>query len=278
MAPHETWPDQEIPMSPTAVLPTSRKLAGIVLAAALAFAPVAAFAQAKAADFTEQQKTAIRDLVRSYLLENPEVIQEALVELDRRQKDAEKVATKSALGQVASTLIQSPRNIVLGNPSGDVTLVEFFDYNCGYCKKSLADMREMAKSDPKLRIVIRDFPVLGPDSVEASFVAVAAKNQIKPDKYFDFHQKLLESKGRVGKERAIAVAKEFGVDPVRLAKDVESAETRATVEETMKVADTLKLQGTPAFVVGDDIIFGSQGVEPLRTAVANVRLCGKAAC
>ncbi|WP_406853579.1 DsbA family protein [Alsobacter sp. KACC 23698] len=262
----------------TAALPTCRTIAGIALAAALAFAPVSGMAQTKAADFTEQQKTAIRDMVRSYLMENPEVIQEALVELDRRQKEAEKVATKSALGQVAATLIQSPRNIVLGNPSGDVTLVEFFDYNCGYCKKSLADMREMAKTDPKLRIVIRDFPVLGPDSVEASFVAVAAKNQIKADKYFDFHQKLLESKGRVGKERAIAVAKEFGVDPVRLAKDVESAETRAAVEETMKVADTLKLQGTPAFVVGDDIIFGSQGVEPLRAAVANVRQCGKAAC
>ena len=266
-------------MAFTAALPFIRKIGlAVAMAAAVAAAPSLALAQAKPADFSDAQKGAIRELVRTYLLEHPEVIQDALVELDRRQKDAEKVATKSALSQVAATLIQSPRNIVLGNPQGDVTLVEFFDYNCGYCKKSLADMRELAKSDPKLRIVIRDFPVLGPDSVEASFVAVAAKSQIKAERYFDFHQKLLESKGRVGKDRAIAVAKEFGADGAKLEKDMQGAEARAAIEETMRVADTLKLQGTPAFVIGDDVIFGSQGVEPLRTAIAAVRQCGKASC
>ncbi|GGH22388.1 outer membrane protein [Alsobacter metallidurans] len=262
-----------------AALPLLRKAAiALAIAAATAAAPLPALAQAKPADLTDAQKSAVREMIRSYLLENPEVIQEALVELDRRQKDAEKTATKAALSQVAATLVQSPRNIVLGNPTGDVTLVEFFDYNCGYCKKSLADIRELSKSDPKLRIVIRDFPVLGPDSVEASFVAVAVKNQLKGDKYFDYHQKLLESKGRVGKERALAVAKELGVDQARLTKDLESPETRAAVEETMRVADILKLQGTPAFVIGDDVLFGSQGVEPLRGAIASVRQCGKATC
>ncbi|PSC05795.1 disulfide bond formation protein DsbA [Alsobacter soli] len=265
-------------MALSAALPFLRK-AGLALAlAGAAAAPLPAVAQNKPADFTDAQKSAIRDLVKSYLMENPEVIQDALVELDKRQKEAEKTATKTALGQVAQTLTQSPRNIVVGNPQGDVTLVEFFDYNCGYCKKSLADMRELAKTDPKLRIVIRDFPVLGPDSVEASFVAVAAKSQIKPDRYFDFHQKLLESKGRVGKDRALAVAKEFGADQAKLEKDMQGQDVRASIEETMRLADILKLQGTPAFIVGDDVIFGSQGIEPLRQAIAAVRQCGKASC
>ncbi|MFZ4534104.1 MAG: thioredoxin domain-containing protein, partial [Alsobacter sp.] len=110
---------------------------------------------------TDAQKAQLGAFVRDYIMQHPEVIQDALVELDRRQKEAEKLATRKALGEVAGSLVKSPRNIVVGNPDGDVTLVEFFDYNCGYCKRSLADLREMIKSDPKLRVVIRDFPVLG---------------------------------------------------------------------------------------------------------------------
>jgi protein-disulfide isomerase len=250
-------------------------LSTAALAALLAIAPVVA---AEKSPFDDKQKAEIGAIVKDYLLKNPEVIQEALTELDRRQKEAEKTALKSAIGQMSDKLLNSPRNIVVGNPQGDVTMVEFFDYNCAYCKKSLVDIRELIKADPKLRVVIRDFPVLGPDSVEASMVAVAVKNQLSGDKYFEFHQKLLESKGRVGKERAIAVAKDVGADPAKLAKDLENPEIRATLEETMRVADALKLQGTPAFVVGDDVIFGAVGLEPLQNSVASVRQCGKATC
>lgn len=237
-------------------------------------APSAVQAQA----FNDGQKDQIRGLIRDYLLQNPEILQEAMVELERKQKDAEKAAQAAAMKDYAGALVNSPRNIVVGNPQGDVTLVEFFDYNCGYCKRAAADLREMIKADPKLRVVLRDFPVLGPESVEASLVAIAAKNQIKGDKYWDFHQKLLDGRGRVGKEKAIAVAKEFGADPAKLEKDMQSAEVRAAIEETMRIADALKLQGTPAFVVGDEIIFGAVGEAPLKTAIASVRKCGKAAC
>jgi protein-disulfide isomerase len=142
----------------------------------------------------------------------------------------------------------------------------------------LVDVRDLIKGDPKLRVIIRDFPVLGPDSVEASVVAVAARNQIKPDRYFEFHQKLMESKGRVGKDRAMALAKEFGVDQAKLSKDMESPDTRAAIQETMEIGDTLKLQGTPAFVIGDEVVFGAVGVEPLKQAVSSVRQCGRASC
>jgi protein-disulfide isomerase len=246
-----------------------------MLTALLAAAPVAAQDKTQ---FTDGQKAAIGAIIKDYLVKNPEVIQEALAELETRQKEAEKTASRKALSDVQATLVSSPRNMVVGNPNGDVTLVEFFDYNCAYCKRSLSDMRELIKTDPKLRVVIRDFPVLGQDSVEASFVAVAVKNQLKGDKFFDFHQKLMESKGRVGKDRALAVAKELGVDTARVLKDMDSPDTRATIEETMRIGDSLKLQGTPAFVVGDEIIFGAVGTDPIRATVASVRQCGKATC
>jgi protein-disulfide isomerase len=251
-------------------------LTAAALACAMAMSPLAGAAEKS--PFDDRQKGAIGEIVKEYLLEHPEVIQDALAELERRQKDAEKTATREAVAKNAATLTSSPRNIVVGNEKGDVTLVEFFDYNCAYCKKSLVDIREMMKNDPKLRVVIRDFPVLGPDSVEASMVALAVKNQLSGDRYFDFHQKLLESKGRVGKDKAMAVAKDLGVDMAKLSKDMENPEIRATLEETMRLADQLKLQGTPAFVVGDDVIFGAVGLEPLHNSVASVRQCGKATC
>ncbi|WP_293868927.1 DsbA family protein [uncultured Alsobacter sp.] len=235
-------------------------------------------ALAQTADFTDKQKAAIGALVKDYLLNNPEVIQDALVELDRRQKDAEKVAAKRALGEFSTALTSPQRNVVLGNPNGDVTLIEFMDYNCTYCKRSLTDVRDLIKADPKLKVIIRDFPVLGPDSVEASQVAVAVKNQLKGDKYWDFHAKLMDSRGRVGKERAMQVAKEAGADMTRLAKDIDSADTRAFIEESMRIGDALKLQGTPAFIVGEEIVFGAVGLDPLKTTVASVRKCGKATC
>ena len=247
--------------------------AGLCLAVAL-ITPLPLQAQT----FTDGQKDQIRSIIRDYLLQNPEVLQEAMVELEKKQKDAEKAAQTAAMKDFSGALVNSPRNIVVGNPQGDVTLVEFFDYNCGYCKRAAADLRDMMKSDLKLRVVLRDFPVLGPESVEASLVAIAAKNQIKPDKYWEFHQKLLDGRGRVGKEKAIAVAKEFGADAAKLEKDMQSPEVRAALEETMRIGDALKLQGTPAFIVGDEIIFGAVGEGPLKAAIASVRKCGKAAC
>jgi protein-disulfide isomerase len=247
--------------------------------AVLAFGLGLATASAQQAPlFTDQQKSAIGDLVRDYLLKNPEVLQDAMAELEKRQKDADRVSQKKAIDELQETLRGSSKNVVLGNPNGDITLVEFFDYNCGYCKRALSDIRELLKTDPKLRYIIKDFPVLGPDSIEAAVVAIAAKNQLKPEKYWEFHQKLLETKGRVGKERAMQVAKEVGIDQARLAKDMESPDIKASIEEAMKVGDALKVQGTPAFVVGDEVVFGAVGYEPLKSAIASIRQCGKSSC
>jgi protein-disulfide isomerase len=188
------------------------------------------------------------------------------------------VAQQTALKEVRQTLINSPHSYVAGNLSGDITLVEFFDYNCGYCKQSLVDLRNLMKADPKLRVVLKDFPVLGPDSVEASRVALAAKEQLKGDKLFEYHAKLMETRGRVNGERAMALAKEMGLDLAKLQKDLESPNVRNALQENVGLGDKLGLSGTPAFIVGDEVIPGAVGVEPLRKLVANVRSCGKAEC
>ena len=227
---------------------------------------------------TDAQRPAIEQIVRDYLLKNPEVIQEAIAELEKRQQDAQRNAQQTALREHGNALTKSQHGNVVGNPSGDVTLVEFFDYNCGYCKRALSDMRTLAKADPKLRIVLKDFPVLGPESLAASKIALAVKQQIQGDKLFEYHARLLESRGTVTGERALALAKEMGLDTARLQKDTEGPEVRAALAENAMLADKLGLTGTPAFVVGDEVISGAVGVEPLRQAVASVRQCGHAAC
>ena len=247
-------------------------------AAALLAGLAASPALAQAQKFDAEQRREIGEVVREYLIQHPEVLQEAIAELERRQSEAQKVAQASALKDSREALLNSPHGNLVGNPQGDVTLVEFFDYNCGYCKRALSDLRTIMKADPKLRVVLKDFPVLGPDSVEAARVALAAKQQLKGERLFDFHTRLMETRGRIGAERALAVAKEMGLDMARLAKDKDGPEVRAALQENMMLADRLGLSGTPAFVVGDEVISGAVGVEPIRRTVASVRQCGKASC
>ena len=156
--------------------------------------------------------------------------------------------------------------------------MEFFDYNCGYCKKALADVRTLAKNDPKLRIVLKDFPVLGPDSVEASRVGLAVKNQLQGEKLLDYHVKLMDSRGRVNGEKALSVAKDMGLDVARLQKEMAGPEVRVAIEENAGLGDKLGLTGTPAFIVGEEVIPGAVGLDPLKRVVANTRQCGKATC
>ena len=251
-------------------------LRATMLAGLLGVSP-AAVAQ-PAGPFTDQQKQAIGEVVRDYLLKNPELLQEVMAELEKRQSEQQRVAQAGALKESRQTLLNSPHSIVAGNAQGDVTLVEFFDYNCSYCKRALADVRTLAKADPKLRLVLKDFPVLGPDSVEASRVSLAVKNQLQGEKLFDYHVKVMETRGRVNGERALTVAKEMGVDMARLQKDMEAPDIRTALQENVGLGDKLGLTGTPAFIVGDEIIAGAVGLDPLKQVVASVRKCGKANC
>ena len=247
---------------------------------AIAMAVVAGFAVASPAraELSAAQRTEIEGVIKDYLMKNPDVIREVLVEMERKQKADEESARTKAVTDLAPTLFNSGRQAVMGNPNGKITLVEFFDYNCGYCKKALDDIAKLVKAEPELRLVVKDFPVLGPGSVEAAEVATALRNQIKGDKYWQYHTKLLMTRGQIGKAQALAVAKEMGADMDRLAKDTASPETRASLQEVMMIADKLQLTGTPTFVLGDEVIVGAVGQDELRTRIGNMRKCGKTAC
>lgn len=250
------------------------------LLAVLAFAAALPFAAAAqtSTPFNDAQKAAIRDLVKEYILKNPEVLQEALLELDRRQKENEQQSRLRITQDKTGPLFTARHNVAFGNPAGDVTIVEFFDYNCGFCKRALGDLQKMVAEDKNVRIITKDFPVLGQGSVEAATVALAVKQQLAPDKMWAFHQKLLAVRGQVGKQQALDAAKETGADMTRLAKDMEAPTVRAAIEENIQLADSLGLTGTPSYVVGDEIVVGAVGFAELKTRIDNVRKCGKSAC
>src|SRR5215211_7699854 len=201
-----------------------------------------------------------------------------MTELEKKQTTAEAEKHRAGVKEHAEKIFNSPRQVVIGNPKGDVTMVEFFDYNCGYCKRAMTDMLDMMKADPKLRVVLKEFPVLGQGSVEAAQVAVAVRMQDPTGKkYLDFHQKLLGGRGAADKTRAMAVAKEAGLDMAKLEKDLSSEEVRATLKENMKLAEAMGMNGTPSYVIGKQIVIGAVGVENLKEKIGIAR-CGKATC
>jgi protein-disulfide isomerase len=239
---------------------------------------VAATADARAQSFSPTQRSEIEAIIKDYLIKHPEALQQAIAELEKHQTAAEAEKVKSVIRDNHATLFSSPRQVTIGNPNGDVTLVEFFDYNCGYCKRALADMLDLMKADPKLRIVLKEFPVLGQGSVEAAQVSVAVRMQDKDGKkYLEFHQRLLGNRGEINKARAMATAKEAGLDMARLEKDMASPEIKATLEESFKLAEPLGLNGTPSYVVGSDVVVGAVGFQALKEKVSAAR-CGKPSC
>jgi protein-disulfide isomerase len=252
-----------------------RPFAVAMLALVLAW-PATALAQAPS--FNADQRRDIERIVKEYLLSNPELLQDVMSELEKRQATAEAEKHRASVKEHSATLFTSPRQVTLGNPQGDVTVVEFFDYNCGYCKRAMNDMLELLKNDGKLKFVLKEFPVLGEGSIQAAQVAAAVRMQDKSGKkYLEFHQKLLGGRGQVDRTRALAAAKDVGLDMARLEKDMASDEVKATLEESFKLADALGLNGTPSYVVGTDVIVGAVGFEKLKEKV-NAARCGKATC
>ncbi len=232
----------------------------------------------RAAEFSAPQKSEIERIVRDYLVAHPEVLQEAMAELEKRQSVAESEKHKAAVKTHAQALFSSPRQVNLGNPQGNVTFVEFFDYNCGYCKRAMIDMLALMKSDPKLRVVLKEFPVLGPGSVEAAEVAIAVNMQDKTGKkYLEFHQKLMGGRGQANKALALAAAKDVGMNMAQMEKDLAGPEVKATLQESFKLAEALGLNGTPSYVIGSDVVIGAVGLPALQEKINNAR-CGKATC
>ena len=250
-------------------------LRGVLCAIALG---VLAIAPAQADQFSPEQKTELGGIIKDYLLAHPEVLRDAITELDDREKTAEADARRKALDEIGSKLASGPDSLIIGNPSGKVTLVEFFDYNCGYCRRALSDLDHLMKANKDLRVVLRDFPILSANSVDAALVALAAHNQFTGDKYWDYHRQLLGMHTTVGRQQALDVAKAMGADINKLEKDASDPKTRAAIQQSLNTAQALALNGTPSYVVGDEAIIGAQGYDELTKRLDNMRKCGKAMC
>ena len=246
---------------------TSNPRTTILVAATLFLASPAA-TPAQAQTFSSDQRQEIESIVKSYLLSHPEVMQDVMTELEKRQQAAEAEKHRASVVENKATLFSSPHQVVLGNPQGDVTMVEFFDYNCGFCKRALSDMLDLLKSDTNLKFVLKEFPVLGEGSVEAARVAVAVRMQdTTGKKYLEFHQKLLGGRGPADKARALAAAKDVGFDMARIEKDMASDEVKKTIDENLKLADAIGVNGTPSYVVGEEVVVGAVGIDALREKI-----------
>ena len=257
----------------------SRAAVAVLLGATFAFGAAFCAAPARAAgEFTAEQKTGIEKIVHDYLLSNPEIIKDAIEELEKRQKVAEAASREKVVNEENDKLVNSSNQAVVGNPNGDVTLVEFFDYNCGYCKQSLAAVAKLIEGDPKLRVVLKDFPILGPDSVETAQIATALRYQFKDAKFWEFHKKLLSTRGHIGKAQALAAAKEVGADMAQLEKDLARPEISASLKEVATLAEELHFDGTPAWVVGKEAFVGGVPYAQIKNRIDNMRKCGKTAC
>ena len=249
-----------------------RLLSPALFALAIVAAPVAS-----AQTFSDGQRGEIETIIKNYLVTHPEVLEESIAELKKQQASAEVEKQEASIVENSDAIFNSPRNVTLGNKNGDVTFVEFFDYNCGYCKRAMADMLDLMKSDPKLKVVLKEFPVLSEGSVEAAKVAVAVRMQDSGAKYLDFHERLLGGHGQADKARAMAAAKDAGLDVARIEKDLASPEVRATIQENFKLAESMGMNGTPSYVIGKQVVVGAIGLDGLKEKIGLAR-CGKVTC
>ena len=220
-------------------------------------------------DYLAQHPEDVLASVKDYLVKNPEALERVIADLSKPQAGPDMSA---AIKSNSERLFSSSHQVTLGNPNGNVTMVEFFDYNCGYCRRALGDMMALIKDDPNLKVVLKEFPVLGSSSVEAARVAVAVRMQDPGgQKYLTFHQKLMSAQGPANKDTALEAAKSVGLDMERLQKDMTSDEVNLTLDENLKLAQVLEINGTPHYVIGNTIVPGAVGVEDLKARIAAVR-------
>lgn len=214
------------------------------------------------------QKQAIEQIVREYLLANPEVLRDALIVLGSREKAAAEDQRKERIEALRDELERQPDDPVLGNPEGRVTIVEFFDYQCGYCKAMKPAMQNILASEQDVRVVMKEFPILSDISTIAARAALAAQAQ---GKYAALHDRLMGHRGRLTEDAIFATAKEAGLDIERLKADMQAPSVDAVLQRNRQLADRLEISGTPTFIVGGTLVPGAVNEEGMRKLIADLR-------
>ena len=252
----------------------ARTLAAAALPLALALAPAITPAMAQTAapsEMSAEERAALRAEVRAYLLEEPELILEAIQLLEERQKIAQEEEAKQALAAMADEVFNDDFSFVGGNPDGDLTLVEFLDYRCGYCKRAHSHVAGFLKADGGIRLVVKEFPVLGPDSQYAGRAAMASLKQEGGAKYKIFHDAMMEHRGQLDQNAVKQIARTAGLDLDQLEADMQAPDIASNMRSTFEIAEALSINGTPAFILGDRIIRGYVPQEALMELAAEVR-------
>lgn len=227
--------------------------------------------------FDDNQKRGIEQVVKDYLLSHPEVLIEVQSSLELKMAREEAERTKKLVAENAKELYRHPDAPVAGNPDGDITIVEFFDYNCGYCKRGFQNVLQLIETDPNVRVVFKELPILSKDSEEAAKIALAARAQ---GKYWEMHRALIESKGRVTEAFALDQAKKLGLDVAKLKVDKDGEPVKAELARVEALARKMNINGTPHFLVGNEGIGGAPEdlLELLTSKVAQLRKEGCAYC
>ncbi len=219
-------------------------------------------------DIKPGQTKAVEKIIRDYLIQNPEIIVEALEAYRKKQEQAEADATGKTLAARKAELHRDPGSPVGGDPGGDVVVIEFFDYRCGVCKRVHPIVAELMRTDKKIRRVYKEWPILGPKSVFAARAALASRRQ---GKYFVFHNALMEASRSLTPALVITIAKKVGIDDKRLRRDMENPEIDAILKRNFALAEALKLRGTPSFVIGDELVRGGRDLQTLRRIIDRQR-------
>ena len=244
-------------------------MVALLLAPGALFPSMAVAADSKApSTLSPAQKAEFKGLVREYILENPEIISEAIDAMQAKETKAKADKQSAVVNARKQEIFNPAEGTIIGNPKGDVTVVEFFDYNCGYCKSMFQAIIEALKDDPKIRLVLKELPILGPSSVTAARAALAARKQ---DKYRDIHLALLSHKGGLNDDAIMQIAKGIGLDVKKLQADMQSPEITAIIAKNRNLADELGIDGTPALFIGSAFVPGAIQKDQLVELIASAR-------
>lgn len=246
----------------------------LALAAAVLALPGDAAAQSGPRSFpdglTDQQKKEVRELVGEYLRDNPEIVLEAIQILQQREQARQNERQRSNLAASRRELERDPTSPVGGNPKGDITIVEFFDYRCGFCKQVFPAIQELLRTDGNIRWVFKELPILTPGSRIAAKAALAAWNQDR-DRYMDFHTALMESQGSLSERKILRIAKDAGLDPETIRARLNDPAVEEALQRNSRLAERLGIRGTPGFVIGDQVVPGAIDLRTMRRMVKELR-------
>lgn len=223
------------------------------------------------AEFNKKQKEALDAQIHDYIMRHPEVIMESIQAMQQRETLAQERLQAERVAALGDRIERDPNDPIIGNPDGDVTLVEFFDYQCGYCKRMMEPLINFARADGNLRIVLKEFPILGPESMIAARASLASHKQ---GKYEAFHLALMGLRGRLTEPAIFQTALEVGLDTEKLLKDMEAPDVTEHLRKTRELGESLSVRGTPAFIIDGTIIPGAMGEDRLADLVAKARSKG----